>query len=182
MQNLNFAEHGNEPVTIKAVYAAVGDNKVALGEFQIEAIEFRELINAAMPKGVLWKSGEIWTCMFGYSVDKRTSIDKKITRGGVELAVSYIAGPLYESDSYQLSLLGGADLDEEGMKFMRNQLDYAVRQICVAEKTPNLRANCIFAKPSSTIIGNHLTVIADANAQSITLHDSCRDVTVLYVC
>lgn len=182
MQNLNFAEHGNDPVTVKAMYAAVGDNKVALGEFQIEAIEFRELINAAMPKGVLWKSGEIWTCMFGYSVDKRASIDKKITRGGVELAVSYVTGPLYEPDSYQLSLLGSADLDEEGMKFVRNQLDYTIKQVCIVGKMANLRANCVFAKPGSTVAGNHLTVIADANAQSITLHDSCRDVTILYVC
>lgn len=182
MQNLNFAEHGNDPITIKAMYATVGDNKVALGEFQIEAIEFRELINAAMPKGVLWKSGEIWTCMFGYSVDKRASIDKKITRGGVELVVSYITGPLYEPDSYQLSLLGSADLDEEGMKFVRNQLDYTIKQVCIVGKMTNLRANCVFAKPGSAVAGNHLTVIADANAQSITLHDSCRDVTILYVC
>lgn len=182
MQNLNFAEHGNSPINVKAVYAAVGNNKVELNEFQLDPIEFHELINAAVPKGVLWKSGDIWTCMFGYSVDKCANIDKKITRGGVELAVNYVTGPLYEPDSYQLSLLGSADLDEEGMKFVRNQLDYTIKQICMVGKMANLRANCIFAKPGIVVAGSHLTVIADANAPLITLHDSCRDVMILYVC
>lgn len=183
MQDLNLSKYTEDHVYFTMQYYPVGDRPlgVASSENFMPIDDFKALIESAMPKGVSWNTGNVWTSMFGLSTDKIAKVNQKITRGGIELVTTYKEGPLYMPTSYEVSLKGVADFSKEDMAVLTNAFDFVMAQVCgVPGRGVNTKASLVIATPNAEIHGQHLTVICDALYPPI-LDDDCRDVLVLSI-